>query len=328
MSTQADPSLPRDSALFDRLLKAGASVPSKPTTRPFLKQDIRSVDAMPGQIWRTQPSPSASQDDALTHWVLVLGRQLFHETPIYRVAPMFTDTVMADPQDVVLPPEILGFEAAFALGLTVSTTADALDSCVLTLPKEWSDRLLRFHRSLDAPSQGSTEGIDNGCPYLDELDGRIEFHDELLAELDYLQSATARFLVEQESVQQVVVQVDFWRELSQARADQALRAAAETPKNGREARPSKRFIERYEVIELGAQFRLEANDLDHDLEIVAATKDGHPSEALDGFVLLTESGAKFAFHSGKASIPLEQFSGSLQLVSASGTPMAVRQVRD
>lgn len=328
MSTQFDPPLFQTSPFFNRLLAAGASVPSKERTLPFSKQDIQASGAMPGQVWRTKPSPDAPEEDALTHWILILERQLFHESPVYRVAPMFTDTVMADPQDGVLPPEILGFEAAFAFGLTISTTPEALDSCVLTLPKEWVDRLVQFGRCVDNHSLEAVTGVENGIAYLDELDSRIEFHAELLAELDYLQSATTRFLVEQESVQQVLVHVDFWRDLSQARSDHAHRAAAATPQDGKEARPSKRFIERYEVIELGAHFRLEANDLDCDLEIVAATKDGHPSEALDGFVLLTESGAKFPFQSGKASIPLEQFSGSLQLVSASGTPIAVRQVRD
>jgi len=328
MSTQSDSSLLRDSALFDLLLKAGASVPSKERTLPFLKQDIRSGDAMPGQVWRTKPSPDVPEEDALTHWVLVLGRHLFHETPVYRIAPMFTDTVMADSQDAVLPPEILGFEAAFALGLTVSATSEALDSCILTLPKEWSDRLLQFDRCVDTRSPDAVEGIDNGSPYLDGLDGRIEFHTELLEELGYLQRTTARFLVEQESVQRVVVHVDFWRELTQARSDHAHRAAAATPLDSTETKPVKRFTELYEVTELGVLFQLEANDLDSDLRLVAATKEGHPSHALDGFALLTESGGRFPFQSGTASIPLESFSGSLQLVSASDTPMSMRRLRD
>jgi hypothetical protein len=327
MSTQSDSSFLRDSALFDLLLKAGASVPSKERTLPFLKQDIRSGDAMPGQVWRTKPSPDVPEEDALTHWVLVLGRHLLHETPVYRIAPMFTDTVMADPQDAVLPPEILGFEAAFALGLTVSTTSEALDSCVLTLPREWADRLLGFGRCVDGRSQDRIDGIDNGIPYIDELDGRIDFHAELLEELGYLQSATARFLAEQESAQQVVIIVDPGGKLTGTPSDPAHRAAAATPINSTEAKPSKRFVELYEVVQLGVLVQLEANDLDSDLRLVAATKEGHPSHALDGFTLLTGSGGEFPFRSGEASIPLQQFSGSLQLVSASGLQMVLRRIQ-
>jgi hypothetical protein len=325
MSTSFDSSQPRDLALLDRLLKAGASVPSKEQPRPP-GRDIRSCDAMPGQVWRTRPPEQVPEEEAITHWVLVLGRQLFHETPVYRVAPMFTDTVMADPQDAVLPPEILGFEAAFAFGLALSTTPAALDSCVATLPVEWSVRLLHFGRCVDGSSRDRAEGIDSGIPYLDELDGRIEFHAELLAELAYLQSATARLLDDQESTRRNVVVLDP-RPVPEP-SDLAHRAAAATPLDSTESKPVKRFIECYEVVGLGVLLQLESNDLDPDLRVVAATQEGHPTLALDGFALLTEAGGRFSFESGAASIPLEGFSGSLQLVSASGTLVALRKIED
>jgi hypothetical protein len=292
---------------FERLLAAGASISPRLRKLELFTQQISSDAAMPGQIWSTLPSSNDS-DESLTHWVFVLGRELLNESLILRVAPMFTDTVMADHQDAILPPDILGFDAAFALGLTVSTCSSVLNRCVLELPREWTTRLLGFERFVDGRSETRPSGLESGIPYVDQLDSRIAFHAELLAELDYLQQSLGHVLAEPKFVGSLefignVVEVSFYGDLLRGR--EALAADS-----GTEA-----FIQTFEVPDLHLILDVEAHPKSAVVLFNISDAAGSPSLKLDGCEVCSGDGRSLGVIQGSSfALPVGAFFGSFVLM--------------
>jgi hypothetical protein len=173
---------------FERLLAVGATIIPLPKGMPTFTDNRNPENAWPGQIWKTTPS-TKNPETALTHWVLILHRSCIQGTIVYEIAPLFTETYMANQEDAILPQPILGFEAGIAFSLTLSTTEHCLNKCVLELPSEWTTQLHKFWQATHNPTKQRPAGIETGIPYLDQLDSRIEFHTELLEELTYLQKA-------------------------------------------------------------------------------------------------------------------------------------------
>ncbi len=284
---------------------------------PKFTKDLQSNQAMPGQIWNTLPA-SPDPDEALTHWVLVLGRELFSGSVIYRVAPMFSETEMGDHQDAILPPELLGFEAGFAFGLTFSTASHTLNQCVLELPEEWTARFLEFERFVKGRSKTCPDGVETSIPYIDHLDSRIDFHSELLAELDYLQESLGAIVGSEESGADVVVHVDFWSGILEAQEVYADRLAAATDLT------PKVFVFTCIAPVFQVQLRLDATESDPDIRLIVADLNGEPSAVLNGFTVVTATEAEFVIQDGAVSIPVAQFGGTFTLVSPGKEPVELR----
>jgi hypothetical protein len=164
------------------------------------------VEIQPGQVWETRAEPvlpTGIANQCRTEkpfQVLVVsvipeqigGRQLID------VAPLSFESEMAGPDDCVLPREILGYDAVALFSATVTMLGDNLLECRGQLPGDIAAPLLDFDDWLRNPDSDTAPpgNIRRGKPYFYEGDLRWNWHRDLAAKLDYLQTPCLAWLVE------------------------------------------------------------------------------------------------------------------------------------
>ncbi len=269
--------------------------------------DLRG--AQPGEIWTTRPAAGASKRDQSSPWVLVMKRVELEGQPCFCVAPLFSDPTMADASDVILREELLGFPAVVALGLDVSVTLEGLDSCVTKLPGAEMRILRSFSKWLEGGRGARPKGVERGVPYLDSLDTRIAFHENLLAEIQHLQRPLQAWLSADEMTSgsdsnSTVIEVDFAPDLQNTFE---ARAAADG---------SGLYHAAFNVESLGVSIDVEAQAKPGSfVGFNVFDRHGEPCDLMDGCVIVGGDGVylgKIERHS--ASIAVEKFKGVFSIL--------------
>jgi hypothetical protein len=281
----------------------------------FSSASLKKRGAQPGEIWTTRPDSGASKRDQSSLWVLVTKRVEWEGQALFCVAPLFSDPKMADASDVILRAGLLGFPAVVSLGLQISMTLEALDCRVAKLPGGEMRLLRSFSKWLDGGRGACPKGVERGVPYLDTLDTRITFHENLLAQIQHLQSPLQVWVSAEEmkpgsgSASKVIV-VAFGPALQEALQ---ARAAADGTGLYHEA------------------FKVESLEVSIDVEAQAKPgsfvgfnvfdRHGEPCDQMDGCVILGGDGVRLGKIEGhSASVPVEKFHGTFSILRG-GVPL-------
>jgi hypothetical protein len=109
---------------------------------------------------------------------------------VLTVAPICFEPEMAGPHDWILPFEALGCEAVAVLSASVGMLADNLGNCLGALPPEITDPVLDCHHWVraGAPEDSAPPAESRGFDYFHPSDLRRAWHEELVENLEYLQT--------------------------------------------------------------------------------------------------------------------------------------------
>jgi hypothetical protein len=299
---------------------------SQPLLICFDEKQRIPTTAQPGEIWTTKPNSELSDEEKSSHWVIVTGRLELPGGPLLKVAPLFSEPSMADASDAILPKRLMGFTPVVSLGLEISIPGDALDSLVTRLPEKEIQILSAFSAWIEGPGGECPEEVVRGIPALDHLDTRIAFHQNLAAELGYLQHPLEGWIAPPQKLAAAyaaeiaqpdnVITVDFSDEW--AVAMQSLYADVGAPS----------FHQAFLVESLGLSVDVDARakaGSSATFNVFDAT--GHESNALDGCEIRDGDGALLGMIEGHScSVPAQNFRGAFSLV-LNGTPLDVAAER-
>ena len=169
------------------------------------------AQAAPGEVWLTQSPDVADAKPAEPLTVLLLERFDGEDgdPTVFTTAPIFSDPSVAGPADVVLPREILGFEAGIAFASAASLLEESIVACEGALPEDWISRLTAFHDYVRGRATNPPPGIVTGAPYLDENDPSFIFHEILAEQMQALATPALEWATTPESDETPVSVVDF-----------------------------------------------------------------------------------------------------------------------
>jgi len=170
-----------------------------------------------GELWRERLPASDEREPLLLY---VIDRvQMENDGPVFCVvAPVHSFPRMASEAEIVLPYQLLGFEAVVSLGSAGSVLATSLATCEGTLPQEWHERLLSYYAyvrgSVAAPPQSSgassisqdndfavsrdvaipPHSLTVGAPILDGNDPAYAFNESLIERMEFIQAPALAYL--------------------------------------------------------------------------------------------------------------------------------------
>lgn len=145
-----------------------------------------------GQYYLTIPEPTfpsdlpkeCKTDDPVSVVIISSHSMPLKEHTLHLVAPVI-NTIMAGPEDIILPREILPYRPAIAIGTCFSVLDQSLGKCMGRLPDETTNDILNFrefiHDNIDTCPK-----VITGPDYLDEMDIRYKFHQTILDQVAYL----------------------------------------------------------------------------------------------------------------------------------------------
>lgn len=175
MNPSSDPSPDRALAAF--LERVGPYVPRTPQLVPVSHPPAQ---AKIGEIWLTQAATnSGSSEEPLTVVLLERFAGKPGKATLFTAAPIFSDPHMAGPSDIVLPREILAFEAGIAFESAGSILSENLRECEGALPENWASKIAAFRDYVLGRAENPPEGVTIGAPFVDENDPAFIFHEEL-----------------------------------------------------------------------------------------------------------------------------------------------------
>lgn len=147
-----------------------------------------------GQYWTTNPEPTfpaglpkdCRSDDPVCVVILAVNTMEMKGHALHLVAPVFLSTEHAGPDDVILPRSVLPYRPAVAVGGCFSVLDDSLGECKGRLPEATVEGLLDF-RAFLAGDLDICPAVVTGPDYIDEMDVRYKYHEDLVEKIDYLQ---------------------------------------------------------------------------------------------------------------------------------------------
>jgi hypothetical protein len=186
----------------DKLLEATALVITR------LEKNMKRVIPLPvgtieddgnprrvGQYYLTIPEPTfppgisqreCKTDDPVCVVIMSSNTMDMRGHALHLVAPVFLDAENAGPDDVILPRSVLPYRPAVAVGSCFSLLDDSLGECKGRLPDTTVENLLHF-RSYLVGNIDTCPAVVTGPDYIDEMDVRYKYHEDLVDRVDYLQ---------------------------------------------------------------------------------------------------------------------------------------------
>jgi hypothetical protein len=146
-----------------------------------------------GQFYQTIPEPTfpadlpkdCKTDDPVCVVIISSHHMPIIEHSLHLVAPVITNTPMAGPEDVILPREILPYRPAIAMGHCFSILDQSLGKCMGRLTDETTNNIINFREFIHGDIDTCPKVV-TGPDYLDEMDIRYKFHQEILDKATYL----------------------------------------------------------------------------------------------------------------------------------------------
>jgi hypothetical protein len=162
--------------------------------------DAETTRPAPGQIWVTQPlaefpvESASSEDEVEPHWVILLeysGYEVQRGGKVFLAAPIYTHTAAnLGPDDLLFTKSVFGFECAAAVGCAIQVAEISLKSPIGALPESQFSTLSAFHGFLLGNNPRPTNVL-KAPPYIGDDDIRLEFKDQLIEDMEYLQAPLA-----------------------------------------------------------------------------------------------------------------------------------------
>jgi non-ribosomal peptide synthetase component F len=161
---------------IEKLLQLASAIrPVAPTIQVVPKGSPIAV----GQIWTAQPTSQSEEP------LVLLVTAVFED--IITVMPIVSDVYYASSQDIVLPREVLGFDAAVFI-LETTVLQDALQRCEGRIPQETRQLVAAYLQHLKT-GRAKPDGVVNGMPFLDEKDPAYKFRGAVADQLNELASS-------------------------------------------------------------------------------------------------------------------------------------------
>jgi hypothetical protein len=124
----------------------------------------------PGQVWEIK-----TKYDSL--FILLL--EMSTQKNIFNAVPVFRWTEKAGPDDLFIPRDFVGFPAIVSFELEFSVDSSALHECKGLLAKNDFNHILGAKRLFGSGKKGADRKFSWGWSYLDEMDLRYKFHQEM-----------------------------------------------------------------------------------------------------------------------------------------------------
>ena len=180
-----------------------------------LKKERTELGKLPkvGQLWT-----SDIKNNEIPEFLLLVLEELGDET--FNCAPYFTYLEKAGPQDMFIPSPFTGVDAVVSFELEFSANIDALVKPVYQIAPDKMKLILGAQKAI---SIGNNNGsFSYGIDYLDQHDTRLEYHAQLLDEIQILQKSLIKNVLGEEKVESNIREYNFQRfdyPLSAAAAD-------------------------------------------------------------------------------------------------------------
>jgi len=147
-----------------------------------------------GQIWSTRAKPIfpitlpklCKIDDPYFIVIIRSGMADMKGHLTHLAAPVLRNYLMAGPNDVILPENILCHRITVSLELAITILQDSLEECIGTLPIEWATNLSAYYNYIEGVID-KKPAVITGIEYLDENDVSYQCHKTMVKELAYLQ---------------------------------------------------------------------------------------------------------------------------------------------
>ena len=162
-----------NSSVFEKLLRL---VKENPLSA---KQGLNSEIKTPGMLCRTSEF-EANPD--LFYLVTEVDENYCD------VIPGSLDGIMAGPDDIVLPKNVLGDFIFLSLDLAATLPADALGKGFAMLDDDTYNRIIDSQIEYDTGEAGDTPSYSFGLPYISQFDSRVAYHENIT---DIIQRAQA-----------------------------------------------------------------------------------------------------------------------------------------
>ena len=162
-----------NSPVFEKLLRL---IKENPLSA---KQGLNSEVKTPGMLCRTSEF-EANPD--LFYLVTEVDEKYCD------VIPGSLDGIMAGPDDIVLPKNVLGDFIFLSLDLAATLPADALGKGFAMLDDDTYNRIIDSQIEYDTGEAGDTPSYSFGLPYIRQFDSRIAYHENIT---DIVQQAQA-----------------------------------------------------------------------------------------------------------------------------------------
>jgi|GEM_PF-5691311 len=309
--------------------------------RNLLGRTSRVVPIRPLEVCREEV-PKAGQAWRITHdgdlpsrLVLVIDGLTLEDdgeqASFFNVAPLFAETEMAGPDDLVLPPRAMGFRCAAALGLTVTIARDAFSELVGNLSKDWTEKAVEMEAVL-ASGEPWVPGSSSAPPYLDDRDLRLGFHEELVEQMaPFQQSALESFYEGAQAAGPTIIPFPFSQKrglpwTGTAGAVLGILPAALFPLAAADSQQGSDVVE-FDVEGIGLRLRLRLEPGRENVGCQVFDGDGNPRYDLDGVSILGAGGLLAGkIESSQARFPTGTIKDGFSLQDESGSEVTLAKL--
>ncbi len=167
---------------FIQTLESAAAQRSFSPRCDLEQTEDRRPQIRPGQVWTTVSSDSREvSDDPFSVLILENGGRA-----VVIAVPILDSPELASSSDMILPPPVLGYEAAVLFGATLEILAESLGECQGQMAESTFHQVLAFAQFVQGQSSQLPEGAVAGLPLFSRNSSRTRFHQGLSERLAYL----------------------------------------------------------------------------------------------------------------------------------------------
>jgi len=144
------------------------------------------TELAPGQVWTPAVHGTPQhRSDEWPPWNLVVVEKL--DGGMVNVCPMFLWGELAGPDDLFVPEEWIGVNAVVSFELESTVDRVAFEKCEGRIPEQALAYILRARSDLSDEARRAAHNW--GWPYLDAIDRRLIFHENIAETIEALQAS-------------------------------------------------------------------------------------------------------------------------------------------